>query len=96
MEYANKGTLRNLLKNHNNKLSLNVVIDIMFQLSMLFFYFSYFNLFLLVLGVQTIHEESSIHRDLKLNNIILHNSTEGSYIVKISGFGYPVQFPLQI
>jgi hypothetical protein len=41
MEYANGGTLEDFLKSKNNKLSPDVVIGIMFQLSMLFFYFSY-------------------------------------------------------
>jgi serine/threonine protein kinase len=40
-----------------------------------------------VFGIQAIHEEDSVHRDIKLDNVLIHNSTEGSYIVKISGFG---------
>jgi serine/threonine protein kinase len=86
MEYANGGTLKDFLESKNNELPLDAVIQIMFQLSMLFFYFSYFNLFLLVYGIQAIHEENLIHRRLALKNILVHN-TGNVHIMKISDFG---------
>jgi serine/threonine protein kinase len=82
MEYANGGTLKDFLKSKNKCCDRHNV-----STKYVIFLFFLFNLFLLVLGIQAIHEEDSVHRDLRLDNILIHNSTEGSYIVKISGFG---------
>jgi serine/threonine protein kinase len=41
-----------------------------------------------VYGIQIIHQEHSIHRDLKLENILIHKSNNNnSFLIKISDFG---------
>ena len=41
----------------------------------------------LLLAVNFIHKKGIVHRDLKLDNILLNSSTQGNFDVRIADFG---------
>ncbi|CAD8126809.1 unnamed protein product [Paramecium sonneborni] len=71
LEYCNSGDFEQLWQNRNKKIPENEAIDYMKQV---------------LAGMQALHEKNILHRDLKLANILIHNST-----LKIADLGFSKQ-----
>ncbi|CAD8199038.1 unnamed protein product [Paramecium octaurelia] len=68
LEYCNSGDFEQLWQSRNKKIPENEAINYMKQV---------------LAGMQALHEKNILHRDLKLANILIHNST-----LKIADLGF--------
>ncbi len=77
MEYKSGGSLRDFMNKHNNSLSTDLVRDLGLQLFQ---------------GVSKIHNSEIIHRDLKLENILIDTNPSGkSSKLVIADFGFAIR-----
>jgi serine/threonine-protein kinase len=72
MEYAEKGSLEDLLKEATSGLSIREGIDIAIAICQ---------------GLEAAHDKGIVHRDVKPSNILLFSDEKGNIIPKISDFG---------
>lgn len=72
MEYAEKGSLEDLLKEATEGLSIRESIDITIEICQ---------------GLEAAHDKGIVHRDVKPSNILLFSDAKGHIIPKISDFG---------
>jgi calcium-dependent protein kinase len=70
-EYASGCDLRRFMRKNFEKLTESKLVKIMFQV---------------MLGLSYIHEKNVVHRDIKLENVYLSNSS--SFQIKLADFGY--------
>lgn len=78
LEYCAHGTLLELIQTYGNTLPYNVLRSLAFQVTK---------------GVEYIHMMGVVHRDLKLENVLLsYNHETAEIIVKICDFGYSSHF----
>ncbi|CAD8126510.1 unnamed protein product [Paramecium sonneborni] len=71
LEYCNSGDFEQLWQSRNKRIPENEAINYMKQV---------------LAGMQALHEKNILHRDLKLANILIHNST-----LKIADLGFSKQ-----
>lgn len=76
MEYCNGGDLLGLMKQQGGALNLDTAEILMLQI---------------LDGLTCAHDKNFVHRDLKPQNILLHNE-RGSYTAKIADFGLAKNF----
>lgn len=72
LEYQEGGSLYDVIKNKNFTIEEKVLQEIMAQL---------------FLAVDFMHSKRIIHRDLKLDNILLNSKANGVYELRIADFG---------
>ncbi len=80
LEYCNRGTLLDYILNHEGELPMEEIHLICTQL---------------VIGISKLHENAVAHRDLKLENILLHSEQEDRgppFILKIADLGLSKAF----
>jgi serine/threonine protein kinase len=89
MEYCNLGDVFSILKEKN--LSTNDIYELKkYRNKFNGFNDVFVNKFLMdtAAGLQYIHESGIIHRDIKLQNILVHSNTPGRFEFKITDFGF--------